>query len=405
MKITIERARELAIACQGLDGSWQLAQGRDGAAQVVERLGYVQIDTIAVVQRAHHHILWARHAGYEPEMIWELQRERRVFEYWASQASFVPMADYRYYLPAMRRWAKRWRRGHWLGENTQVIEHVLARIREEGALAASDFQAPEGFQRGAWWNWKPAKRALEELFGMGVLMVSERRGFQRVYDLAERVVPPDTDTRMPTDDEVRAFKLRRLLRNHGVFALTGMFVRKARQDYERLIDPMVKSGEVQPVEIADWDDVPRYGLTEILEGEVASSDRPALHILSPFDPLATDRDRLERLYGFQYRLECYVPAAKRQSGYFSLPILQGTRFVGRVDCKADRKLKRLIVRNLVMEPDAEISPELVAALAARLGDFACFNVCDQIAVEGVDPPKLKEPLERALAASRPTEKE
>ena len=406
MKIPIERARELAIGSQGLDGLWALPPGREGAAQVVERLGYVQIDTIAVVQRAHHHTLWSRHPGYLPDMIWDLQREdRRVCEYWASQASFVPMRDYRYYLPTMRRWGQRPRTAKWLTENAEVVELVLGRIREEGGLAAADFQAPEGFTGGPWWNWKPAKRALEALFGMGVLMVTGRRGFQRVYDLAERVLPSGVDTHEPTVEEVRLFRLRRLLKAHGVLALLGLHVRGVRPEYERLMKAMVESGEVQPIEIEGWDDLPRYALAETLERQEARPEGMRLHILSPFDPLATDRDRLSRLFEFEYRLECYVPAAKRQYGYFSLPILWGTRFVGRVDCKADRKPKRLIVRRLILEPETDIRSAFVSALAARLHDFARFNACEEITVESAEPSNLHGSLESALASSDATERE
>ena len=171
-------ARKLAIGCQGLDAPWKLPKGKEGVAQVIERLGYVQIDTIAVVQRAHHHTLWSRRWDYTPQMLHELQaQDRRVFEWWGHAASYLPMCDYRYYLPRMRAFAERQKTRDWLGQNAQLVGDVVDRIRDEGPLGSSDFSAPEG-KRGSWWDWKPAKRALETLFNTGEMMVTERRNFQ-----------------------------------------------------------------------------------------------------------------------------------------------------------------------------------------------------------------------------------
>ena len=161
MKISISTARKLAIRCQGLDAPWKLPKGKEGIAQVVECLGYVQIDTISVVQRAHHHTLWARRSDYTPQMLHELQaQDRRVFEWWGHAASYLPMRDYRYYLPRMRAFAESQKTRDWLGQNTQLVRDVVDRIRDEGPLGSSDFSAPEG-QRGSWWDWKPAKKAIQ----------------------------------------------------------------------------------------------------------------------------------------------------------------------------------------------------------------------------------------------------
>ena len=157
MDLPLSLARRLALHGQGLDDSWNLAGGAEGAALVVERLAHVQIDTIAVVERAHHHVIWSRHPEYRPEMLDTIMtEERRVFEHWAHAAAYLPMGHYRYFLHKMRAAARREGTLRWLAENAEVVEEVRRRIREEGALGSADFAAPEGFRRGTWWSWKPA---------------------------------------------------------------------------------------------------------------------------------------------------------------------------------------------------------------------------------------------------------
>jgi uncharacterized protein YcaQ len=195
VRISIARAQKLALHGQGLDGPWKLPAGKEGVAQTIERLGYVQIDTISVVERAHHHTLWSRRSDYGPGMLHELlAADRRVFEYWTHAASYLPMRDYRYYAGRMRSFASSDRARQFLADHAKLVREVLRRIRAEGALASADFAAPDGRKRGPWWDWKPAKAALETLFSMGELMVSRRRNFQRVYDLTERVLPAGIET-------------------------------------------------------------------------------------------------------------------------------------------------------------------------------------------------------------------
>ena len=164
MKLSLSRARRLAIHAQGLDGRWRLPKGKEGAAQAIERLGYVQIDTIAVVERAHHHTIWARCPDHTRADLHELlATDRRVFEYWANAASYVPMSDYRYYVPRMRAAANRRHAWYLSAEGREIREHVVERIRNEGPLGSIDFKAPEGRKRGSWWDWKPPKQAMEML--------------------------------------------------------------------------------------------------------------------------------------------------------------------------------------------------------------------------------------------------
>lgn len=399
MRISPSTARCLAIRCQGLDGHWQLPEGKKGVAQVIERLGYVQIDTIAVVQRAHHHTLWSRRPDYDPQMLHELQaQDRRVFEYWTHAASYVPIRDYRYYLPKMRAFAERPRTRRWLEGNEQLVASVLDRIRAEGPLGSADFEAPEGFVRGTWWSWKPAKRALETLFSMGELMVTERRNFQRLYDLTERVLPPETNTTEPDRDEVGRFLVRRALGGLGVAPVGEVrWGRGNREAISEAIRELEDAGEVAALEIEGTDGEPHYALTKTLEGATRRPESQArLHILSPFDNLVIWRRWLKRVFGFEYSLECYLPAAKRRYGYFSLPILWGDRFVGRLDPKADRKKKTLLVRGVIFEPDLKDYDNLLPALADKLRALAAFNGCDRVVIERTEPEKARAPLVREL---------
>jgi len=397
MKIPLSTARKLAVAAQGLDGGWKLPAGKEGAAQAVEKLGYVQIDTIAVVERAHHHTLWARRADYRPEMLDELQAaDRRVFEYWTHAASYLPMCDYRYSIPRMRAWAGSGRARRFLEANRQLVGHVRDRIRAEGPLASADFAAPAGRKRGSWWDWKPAKQALEMLFNIGELMVGARRNFQRVYDLTKRVLPDWADTAVPPADEAMRFTVRRILATQGVSALTGWWLRN-REAVDRAVCELVEAGEAAQVTVAGLDGQrPYYALTASLESIRRRRLQARVHILSPFDNLVIWRGPLRELFDFDYRLECYTPAPRRKHGYFCLPILWGRRFIGRLDPKAERKQRKLMVRNLIFEPDFTEYERIAADLAGRLREYAAFNGCDDVVIEKTRPGKARAMLNRRL---------
>lgn len=389
VKISIDMARQIVLRSQGLDGSWTLPPGKEGVAQVIGRLGHVQIDTISIVARAHQHILWSRLPGYMPQMLHELQAsDRRAFEYWWEYAAaYIPMSDYRYYRPRMRAFAESPRARSYICRNAELVKAVLERIRKEGPLGSADFEAPEGFKRGTWWSWKPAKEALETLFSMGELMVAERRSFQRLYDLAERVLPPGTDTTDPDPKQALQFATRRMLLAHGVASTQDMGrTKKGRDAAIEALKELAATGEAIPLEVEGLDGETCYALRETLE-EAAEQAAQAtgVHILSPFDNLVINRRRLQRLFGFDYSLECYLPAARRRYGYFCLPILWGTRFVGRLDPKADRERKTLIVRRLIFEPEFADYDALMPGLVDALRAFAALNGCDRVVVEGVSP--------------------
>ena len=399
-ELTLPRARRLALRAQLLDGPGRAPAGKEGAARVVEHLGYVQIDTLAVVERAHHHTLWSRCRGYEAAMLDELHgRDRRVFEYWGHAASYLPMSDYRYYIPKMRAfpWGNAWM-SRLLERHRDVMKKVLARVEKEGPLRAADFKAPPGRKSAGWWDWKPAKVALELLMWQGRLMVAERRNFQRVYDLTERVLPADVDTSVPDDDELGRFAVRRALGANAVMTrreIYGHIAGFGRAAVDAALAALTAEGEVVGVSIKELPGAEYFGMADVL-ARSARARRRRLHVLSPFDNAVIQRDRVKILYGVDYALECYVPAAKRRFGYFALPVLWGGEFAAQLDAKAERKAGRLVVKNVALTEAFKPSAEFRDALAAKLVDFARFNGCEEVAVERATPAALAKTLRKAL---------
>jgi uncharacterized protein YcaQ len=399
MKITNQEARRLALGAQGLDGAWQPPTGADGALAVVDRVGYVQIDTISVVQRAHHHIVWTRQRDYRPDELEEAVADgQRLFEWWSwnHTAAYLPVSDYPLYAWHMAVTAESsWRQG-WLAEHHDLAEEVLARIRAEGPLGAADFAAPEGFRAAGWWDWKPAKRALDHLFGVGRLLVCGRKGFQRLYDLPERVLPAATALPRLNDAEAVAWLVRRLLGAQGLAYAFGTWrLRVEAPPLRDVLGDMIASGEVVEVDV---EGLPRryYALSAMLAASASVDEANRLRILSPFDPLIIDRRRFSDLFSCDYRLECYLPAVKRRFGYYMLPILWGSEIVGRIDAKAQRRERVLTVHRLELQPHVS-GGDLATPLAAELAAYAAFNGCDEVAL-GEEPAAEQASLVAALAA-------
>lgn len=369
--LTVEQARRLALAA-GAGFHRATRRGPEAVAEIVDRIGYVQIDTISVVERAHHHILATRIPRYQTEWL----ERAPVFEYWAHAAAYLPWRDFRYTLPRKERIKAN---GHdWFRADKAEAERVLERIRSEGPLMARHFETSR--RPAGWWDWKPAKRALEYLFMAGDLMVV-RQGFQKVFDLTERVLPAGTDTRIPTPHEQAAWYVDRALDAWGLAARDEMAY--LRKEHVAHIDAVLRQREEEGslirvtvegiAKTAYW--VRPADLERIDAGK--AQDR-TLRIVSPFDPFLIHRKRMRRLFGFDFAIECYLPTAKRTFGYFALPLLQGTDFVGLLDAKADRSAGRLIVQNLRYDGPAKRRAPFDRSLNKALDAFARFN--------GVAPP-------------------
>lgn len=372
--------RRLALQQQGLGGSPRFGPGAPGALRTIEHLGYVQIDTLAVIERAHHHVLWSRVPGYEPSHLNALLREGRVFEHWFHAASCLPMRDYRFSLPMMAA-VRDGRDRRFARADAAVMRQLMDRVRLDGPLTLRSLEQPSG-AKASWWHGGPVKHALTRLFLQGDLMVRERQGMEKVYDLAERVLPGGVDLQVPTLDDCARHWLDMTVRAHGVVTWaqllhlrTGPAIREAMR---RALDERLADRSLVRLEGSAMPEV--YGDAAALATVDAAAVESCLRVrlLSPFDNLVIHRDRLLGLFGLDYRLECYTSAPKRVYGYFCLPILYGDQFVGRVDCKAHRRERRFEVLRVHLDaprPDLEgFRPAFAEALAALAGFCGCDRV-------------------------------
>jgi uncharacterized protein YcaQ len=329
------KLRRIALDRQGLLTANPFGRGKQAVLRAVEHLGYVQIDTISVVARAHHHVLWSRVDNYRDPLIDRLVRERKIFEYWYHAASWLPMRDYRFALPRMNQLNGE---RNWFGDGDRKLMHeILRRITAEGPMRARDF-ADEQHRGNGWWEWKPAKQALEQLFMQGELMASHRDGFQKVYDLPERVLPDWVDKRLPSLQEYAAYLVDTTLRAHGFASLKSMtYLRRGRalrDAVRQLLDARIDAGSLVAIDPGNGTRV--YIDPERLESRAPRS-QARVRLLSPFDNAVIQRQRGREIFDFDYQIECYLPESRRQYGYFCLPLLYRDRFVGRIDCKAHRE--------------------------------------------------------------------
>jgi len=383
--LSLAAARRIALAAQGFGAPKPAVTGWAPLGRNLDRLALHQIDSVNVLARAHYLPAFSRLESYDRALLdraaWGRRRERRLFEYWAHEASLLPLALHpllRWRMARAGRGEIGW--GHiraFAGERRAEADAVLARIRAEGPMAASDFE--QGKSRsgrpasrslgGGWWEWGDTKRALEWLFWAGHITTATRRGsFERIYDLSERVIPPAIFA-LPTPDEAEAH--RRLV-DLAARAL-GVATAGDLRDYFRLgVEPtrtaiaaLVEAGTLLPVAVESWRQ-PAF-----LHAEARHPRRIAGQaLLAPFDPLIWERARAERLFGFRYRIEIYTPAEKRVHGYYVLPFLMDEALVARVDLKSDRQAGRLLVQSLHIEPGAPA--ETRARLETELETMAAW---------------------------------
>ena len=376
-KLSLAEARRIALAAQGFGGPRPEKVTAARWLKTIDRLSLHQIDSVNVLVRAHYLPAFSRLGPYDRSLIdgaaWGGPKKRRLFEYWAHEASLLPLSLH----PLLRWRMARADRGDagwkglrvFAGERRAEAEGLLKRIRNEGPRAASDFEEKRG--RSGWWEWGDAKRALEWLFWAGHITTATRRGsFERVYDLAERVIPAEI-LALPTPDEGHA---QRTLVERAAQAL-GIATAQDLRDYFRLgphagrqaIEALLEAGVLEPVEVPGW-----AGLAYLHRDARRPRRIAARALLAPFDPLVWERSRALRLFDFHYRIEIYTPAEKRQHGYYVLPFLLGDRLVARLDLKADRQAGQLLVHAVHLEPHAPsdamdaISEEL-QAMADWLG--------------------------------------
>lgn len=367
------RARALFLRRHGLAAP-PSGPGRGVDLQsVIEDLGFVQVDSINTVVRAHHMILHARRPAYRPANLHRLHdRDRGVFEHWTHDASMIAMRHFPHWRLRFRRYeatlADRWEK--WGRDFTHKLDDVLRRISERGPCSSADVGIDEPRSSGGWWDWHPSKAALEYLWRTGHLSVTRRDAFRKVYDLTENVIPPEYLDVRRSEDETVHWACASALDRLG-FATSGEIAA-----FWDLITPAEAGvwcasararGEVIDAEIVQADGRARRVLLrpETLDA-VVPEPTGRLRILSPFDPALRDRQRAERLFGFSYRIEIFVPEARRTYGYYVFPILEGDRLVGRIDMKAERARDRLHVKALWPETGIPFGRGRMAKLETAL---------------------------------------
>jgi len=366
LRISAADARRLFMSLQGLcDDPARPGAGKPAAlAKLVRRLGFVQIDTINVVDRAHHLILSTRAVNFTPAALDQLTGPRRaLFEHWTHDASFIPTDFFAYWRPRFERAKGRsWHRTQLGDDRDNVIELVRTRIRNEGPLRSKDFE--HAGERGAtsWWNWKPAKLALDYLWRIGELYIVGRESFQKVYDLTERAVPHLHAMPPPGVDEHADWACSAALERLGFASATELSRFWNHIDLataRKWMQAAVKSGRAIEVEVESTNGEPprrAVALPGIARQIKKLPDAPAIaRLLCPFDPVIRDRARLHRLFNFDYRFEAFVPAPKRVHGYYVMPILEGDQLVGRVDPKFHRDTGVLEIKKLWWEHGVKVT--------------------------------------------------
>ncbi|MFS4473655.1 winged helix-turn-helix domain-containing protein [Chryseobacterium sp. T20] len=393
--LTPEQLKLITLNSQGLTQNTPFGTGKSAVLHALEHLGYIQIDTLSMVERAHHHTLWTRIPDFKADDLEDLVEERKVFEYWFHAASYLPMQDFRYVLPQMltiKRGESRY-----YNADPKVMKYVVDTIRNEGPKRARDFEN-ESHKAGSWWNWKPAKLALERLFMQGDLMISGRSGMQKTYDLAERVLLPSTNITEPTPLELAEFLVKTNLRAYGFTTLKQItHLRKGndlKTNVNKVLQMMLEEDTISKVTIEGGPSA--FVQNGILE-KTFDQASPSVWLLSPFDNAIIHRERIKQIFDFDFRLECYTPKEKRQYGYFCLPILFGDQFIGRVDCKAHRKEKKLELIHLHIENTAMDLDLWLKPFVETIKRFAIFNSCESLVLTKVSPSKLGSFVKKELS--------
>jgi uncharacterized protein YcaQ len=392
----LQKLRRLALHGQGLTPASAFGHGRTAALRAIEHLGYVQLDSISVIERAHNHTWFSRVPNFNPSLSNDMLEQGEIYEYWAHAAAYMPMRDFRFSLIDKARVRAGEHRSK-LPKDTKLMNKVMQRIRSNGPMSTRDLETP-GTKRSGWWDWKPAKKAAERLYLQGDLMICSRVGFQKTYDLTERVLPGSTSTTVPSLSEWANHLIDEQLHCHSLVTLPGITYSRRHAGLNRAVKAEVLNrvamAALQQVQLPDNQVYySRPGLLDQPLPRVSSQ----LQILSPFDNLVIQRARLQSLFNFDYQIECYVPAAKRRHGYFALPLLYRDELVGRIDCKAHRAQRHLALQSVHLQcKDSDID-SVCRALAAALPDFAKFQDCDSVSCEQVSPQSATRVLQRALA--------
>jgi uncharacterized protein YcaQ len=344
--LTTAEARRIWLAAQRLDGPAPFGDGPEAVSRAVDHLGYVQIDTINVIERCHHHILWTRIPGYRRQHLHQaLSVDKTIFEYWTHALSYVPAKDIKFFLSAMKL-HRQSAETRFRSVSQDDLRRVLTLIRKDGALTIRDFDDEVLVEKEhAWASRKPSKRALQWGFYRGELTVSARSGMVKTYELMNRHFGWDRRPAAASEPQVLAYLLDRALRSQGVVSLDSICHLDAprKAAIRRLIDARVRRKTLLPMAIDGAGKLEHWVRPEVLD--IPSSSEPEMvHLLSPFDPLIIQRKRLQLFFDYGHRFEAYVPKEKRLLGYFALPVLDGNEIIAAIDLKADRETRTLLIQ-------------------------------------------------------------
>jgi uncharacterized protein YcaQ len=369
------QARAIWMRAQRLDAVEPFGGGPAATKAAVEHLGYVQIDTINVIERSHHHILYTRIPGYRRGDLTAAQTdEKSVFEYWTHALSYVPVRDYRFFIPAMKQ-HKTKPESWYESVGTKDYRALLKRIRNDGALSIRDIDDDVLVEKDhPWASKKPSKRAMQLGFYMGDLVVSRRDGMLKTYELAERHFGWERP-KPASDTQYAQYLLDRALNAQGVVSLDSICYGglKWKAKVLSLINGAVRRKELLPVEIEGGEGVMHWAAPALLETTAGSIPAERVHILSPFDPLVIQRPRFKMLFGHDHRFEAYVPADKRVLGYFALPVTVGDEVVAALDLKTDRKQGKLLIQKWTWLNGGERAG-MKALIESELGRFERFQL-------------------------------
>jgi uncharacterized protein YcaQ len=391
--LTNAQARKIILHAAGLARHGQFGKGVEAVYKIIGHLGFLQVDTNYVVERAHHHSLASRVPDYKTEWLEELQADGRIYEFWTRESGFMPMPDFRFSLTVQESFANRWKSLQ--PAELSLMNRILDRIGREGPLGVKDFEGDRHFKSSGWWDWRPSKIALEQLHLTGQLLTTRKKDFHKLYDLTNNIVPADIDKTNPTIEEFTRHLIFRSLRSLGIAYIKEIAwnERYVKPPVKQELKKMVDSGEVFEVQVEGLKG-PLYMLPSYRNKRINLAGDA--FILSPFDILNVFRHRLRDFFGFEYQMECFVPAPKRKYGYFSLPILIGDGFIARMDAKADRKQKTLIIHNLHFEA-VKITGEMTRKLSDAIQCFAVFNGCTAVVITKSNNKKVKDTLMTGFA--------
>jgi uncharacterized protein YcaQ len=345
VSMTKAAARYAWLKAQRLDTETPFGEGPAATAAAVEHLGYVQIDTINVIERCHHHILWNRIPAYRRADLRQAQSvDKSIFEYWTHALSYVPAKDLRFFIPAMKLHK---REGHrWFKEVKPAdVRKVMRLLKKDGALTIRDIDDDVLVEKvHAWASRKPSKRALQLAFYTGAVTISERNGMLKTYELIERHFGWDRPPKPAAPREITEYLLDRALRAQGLVSLDSICHLDApsKPSVRRLIEAMVRRHELVPIAVEGAGKQEHWARPEALDPNGDALD--LVHILSPFDPLIIQRRRTHLFFGYEHRFEAYVPKEKRRFGYFAVPVLVGDDIVAALDLKTDRKNQKLLLQ-------------------------------------------------------------